>query len=94
MFIIKDYLIIEFSDSGAFYAYKLSNRKAPSIDAQYFQSTSLLKITSMSQLIYRKGIQINQINDEGRLGHGDGEANWEDVAEYWIKEKIGIKVKK
>jgi len=90
MFIMKNYLFIEFSDAGAFYAYKLSNQQAPSIDSQFFSNTNDLKITSMPQLAYRTGTYINQTSEEGRLGHADGDLNWEEVARYWINDKLGI----
>ena len=90
MFIMKNYLFIEFSDAGAFYAYKLSNPHAPSIDSAIFSSTNDLKITSMDQIAYRQGSHIYRTNEEGKLGHGDGDLNWETVASYWIKNKLGI----
>lgn len=87
MFIIKNYLFIEFSDLGAFYAYKLSNPNAPSIDEPNFKATTDLKTPSMVQLIYRTGNSVDEVNDEGRLGHIG--RNWENVVAYWIKQKIG-----
>jgi hypothetical protein len=92
MFLMKEHLFIEFSDAGAFYAYKLSNPNAPSIDRLHFSSSSSLKTPSMSWLIYRTGNTINQINEEGRLGHNDGELGWEDIADYWLKNKADINV--
>jgi hypothetical protein len=92
MFTINKHLFIEFSDDGAFYAYKLSNKNAPSIDESYFQSTSKLKTPSMKWLAYRSGVYINQMNEEGRLGHNDGELNWEAVADFWLRNKAGINV--
>lgn len=92
MFIMKNHLFIEFSDEGAFYAYKLSNPNAPSIEEPYFYSTGNLKTPSMNWLVYRTGTYVDRINDEGRLGHNDGELGWESIASYWIKEKAGINV--
>jgi hypothetical protein len=92
MFIIKNHLFIEFSDDGAFYAYKLSNKNAPSIDDTYFQSTSKLKTPSMKWLAYRTGVYINEMHDEGRLGHNDGDLQWESVADFWMKNKADINV--
>lgn len=92
MFIIKNHLFIEFSDTGAFYAYKLSNPKAPSIESSFFQSTSSLKIPTMNFLAYRTGYLIEKTFDEGRLGHSDGELRWEQVALYWLNHigKINV----
>lgn len=92
MFIIKDYLFVEFSDSGAFYAYKLSNPSAPSIEAKFFYQTSDLKKPSMNLLAYRTGVYIQQTNQEGKLGHNDGDLTWESVATYWLNNIAGINV--
>src|SRR5690606_21998618 len=85
MFVIKNYLFVEFSDQGAFYAYKLSNPSTPSIESKYFFQTSDLKIPSMNWLAYRSGYYIQQTNPEGKLGHNDGDLSWEEVATYWLK---------
>ena len=92
MLVIKNYLFIEFSDSGAFYAYKLSNPHTPSIEITSINSTSELKNSSMKQLVYRSGRYITQTYDEGRLSHHDGNLNWEDVFADWIKKYVGINV--
>lgn len=92
MFIMKNHLFIEFSDEGAFYAYKLSNSKAPSIDEPRFYLTSDLKDTSMPRVLYRTGNTVDRIYDEGRCPHNDGTVSWEGIAAYWIKEKVGIDV--
>ena len=92
MFIIRNHLFIEFSDEGAFYAYQLSNSKAPSIEETFFYSTSSLKNTSFDWLAYRTGRSIYRMSDEGRLGHNDGDLLWEEVASYWLKNKAGINV--
>lgn len=92
MFVMKNHLFIEFSDNGAFYAYKLSNPNAPSMEAIHFYSTSDLKTPSMSMIAYRTGVYIDRVYDEGRLGHSDGELSWEEVASFWIKEKAEINV--
>lgn len=92
MFIMKTHLFIEFSDEGAFYAYSLSNSRAPSIEEPYYFSTSNLKTPSMPWLAYPSGRSIYSMNDEGRLGHNDGDLAWEDVAIHWLKNKVGINV--
>lgn len=92
IFIMKNHLFIEFSDEGAFYAYKLSNKNAPSINQQSFESITELKTPTMRMLVYRTGNEVNEINDEGRLAHNDGELKWEDVVAFWIKEKLNINV--
>lgn len=92
MFTMKNHLFIEFSDTGAFYAYKLSNKNAPSIEHQFFESTSSLKTPTMKFIAYRKGFDIGNTYDEGRLGHNDGDMYWEDVASYWLKNIADIDV--
>jgi hypothetical protein len=92
MFTMKDHLFIEFSDTGAFYAYKLSNKNAPSIESSFFESTSSLKTPSMNLLAYRTGYYIERTYDEGRLGHNDGDLHWEQVAIHWLKNIAGIDV--
>jgi hypothetical protein len=92
IFKMKDYLFIEFSDEGAFYAYKSSNPKAPSIDRKSFERTDDLKLTHYRQLVYRSGTVPTEVNEEGSLPHRDGVADWEDVADYWLKNKAGIYV--
>lgn len=92
MFIMRKHLFIEFSDEGAFYAYKLTNKNAPSIERLNFDTTSSLKTPSMKWLVYRTGYSIDRIYDEGRLGHNDGELSWEDIAKYWLEQIAGIYV--
>jgi len=92
MFVIKDYLFVEFSDEGAFYAYRITNPKGPSIDLKFFPQTSDLKTPTMNWLAYRSGHYIQQTNDEGKLGHNDGDLSWEEVATYWLKNIAGINV--
>jgi hypothetical protein len=92
MFVINDYLIVEFSDKGAFYAYKVRNPKAPSIDSNYFYQTSDLKDTSMVQIAYRTGHYIHTYNQEGKLPHNDADLKWEDVASKWLEKIAGVYV--
>jgi hypothetical protein len=92
MFTMKNHLFIEFSDTGAFYAYKLSNKNAPSIEASFFESTSILKRPAMNLLAYRTGYYIDRTYDEGRLGHNDGDLHWEQVATHWLKNIAEIDV--
>lgn len=92
MFILGNYLFIEFSDEGAFYAYLLSNQNAPSIERNYFESSSELKNKEFRLLIYRKHLTPTETNIEGKLTHNDGDAGWEDAAVYWLKKIAGIDV--
>lgn len=89
---IGDYIFIEFSDEGAFYAYKINNKLAPKMDSKHFSTTSALKQTSLIWLAYRSGRNIEKTYEEGKLGHNDGDLKWEEVADYWIKNIAGIYV--
>ncbi len=90
MFEIKNYLFVEFSDFGAFYAYKRTNPNAPSMEKKYFNHTSELKDSSMNWLAYRSRREILQTSEEGKLGHNDGELTWEQVVSYWLRNVAGI----
>ena len=46
----------------------------------------------MRRLIYRSGYSFGEINSEGRLSHNDGDLQWEEVFEYWFKNKGDINV--
>ena len=92
MFTMRNYLFVEFSDNGSFYVYKLTNEKAPSINQDFFSSISDLKLTYLLQLVDRNSYYITYMAEEGKLPHRDGHLNWENVAEYWLKNKAGIDV--
>jgi hypothetical protein len=92
MFVLKSHILVEFSDTGKLYAYKLSNNLAPSFSRNSYVSTSDLKLSfaASNQLIYRTGRTINSYRDEGSQPHSDGEMRWEEVFAKWIAVNIGI----
>lgn len=93
MFLIGEHKMIEFSDPGyAFYAYKNSNISAPGFEIKDLKSVDELRDGSMPQLVYRKGYQLYNFSDEGRLSHNDGDLQWEDVFAFWINKMTGIDV--
>lgn len=93
MFLIGEHKMIEFSDPGyAFYSYKNSNISAPGFDIKDLKSVDELRNGSMPQLVYRKGYDLFNFSEEGRLAHHDGQVSWEDVFAFWINKMTGIDV--
>ncbi len=93
MFHLGDYKMIEFSDPGyAFYAYRQSNNRAPSIDIQNVFSVGLFRNGNLPHLVYRSGSQLHTFNNEGRMPHQDGDLSWEKVFSEWIKKIVGVHV--
>lgn len=87
---IRNYVLVEFSDSGAFYAYKVMNPRAPKLDSKKIDSISNLKVTSMPFLFYRSGRYVSNIREEGRQSHMDGDLSWETAFEYWINKVLNV----
>lgn len=93
MFLLNDYKLIEFSDPGyAFYAYKNSNRNAPSFDNRNIYSIDSFRDGTKPMLVYRSGYHLHSFSEEGRLSHLDGDYSWEVVFSKWISKIIGINV--
>lgn len=93
MFLLNDYKLIEFSDPGyAFYAYKNSNRNAPSFDNRNIYSIDSFRDGTKPMLVYRSGYHLHSFSEEGRLSHLDGGYSWEVVFSKWISKIIGINV--
>ena len=92
MFVLKSHILVEFSDMGKLYAYKVSNPLAPSFNTKTYSNTSQLKLSFavQNQLIYRTGRKIDSYSDEGSQPHHDGEMTWEEVFTKWINLKIGL----
>lgn len=86
---VKDYALVEFSDTGwAFYAYRIGSKFCPRKD-EYYHSIGELRNTGLPKLLRREGRQIYALADEGSLSHMDGDMRWEEVFRYWIKQKVG-----
>ena len=92
MFVLKSHILVEFSDMGKLYAYKISNPLAPSFNTKTYSNTSQLKLgfAVQNQLIYRTGRKIDSYSEEGSQPHHDGEMTWEEVFTKWINLKIGL----
>lgn len=89
---VRNYKLIEFSDPGfAFYAYKSSNPKSPSMDSMY-NSVESFRNGNLPMLVYRSGYELHGFSDEGRLSHSDGDLTWEEVFSKWLKKTVGIDV--
>jgi hypothetical protein len=93
MFLIGDYKLIEFSDPGyAFYAYKASNKIAPSFEQKNVQSVNSFIEGGMPPLIRNQGYSFYAYSDEGKLSHADATYTWERKFQEWLTKKAGINV--
>lgn len=91
MFEMGNYRLIEFSDPGyAFYAYKVSNPLAPSLDKRYVDTVDSFRNGSLPQLVYKSGISLHNFSEEGRLNHSDGDLRWENVFSRWLNKYINV----
>lgn len=91
MFEMGNYRLIEFSDPGyAFYAYKVSNPLAPSLDKRYVDTVDSFRNGSLPQLVYKSGISLHSFSEEGRLNHSDGDLRWENVFSKWLNKYINV----
>jgi hypothetical protein len=89
---VGDYMLIEFSDEGyAFYAYIANGNNKPDLNRN-LSSVDQLRNTGLPRLIYRSGNSITDTNSEGPLSHRDGDVQWEQVFEYWLKNVAKINV--
>jgi hypothetical protein len=84
---IKDYVLIEFSDTGSFYAYKQNNSKVQFLrkGTRYMTSTNDLKDTSMDILVENDNWYGTSYNDEGRLTH---RGYWQNRLQTWLQIKV------
>lgn len=84
---IKDYVLIEFSDTGSVYAYKQNNSKVQFLrkGARYMTSTNDLKDTSLDILVENDNWYGTSYNDEGRLTH---RGYWQDRLKMWLQIKV------
>lgn len=89
---VGNYILIEFSDAGyAFYAYKSNGMYKPNLSSR-MDSVDELRNGNLPYLAYRTGNTINEVNEEGRLSHKDGDLLWEDVFKYWFRFVAKINV--
>ncbi len=84
---IKDYVLIEFSDTGSVYAYKQNNNKVQFLrkGTRYMTSTNDLKDTSLDNLVENDNWYGTSYNDEGRLTH---RGYWQDRLKMWLQIKV------
>lgn len=85
---IRDHILVEFSDSGSFYAYRSANPRAPNFASRNIRSINSLKDTSMPTLFYRQGNYIHSLKVEGKKPHTDGYLDWETALTYWIENVV------
>lgn len=84
---IKDYVLVEFSDTGSVYAYKQDNKKVHFLrkGARYITSTNDLKDTTLDHLVENDYWYGPSYNDEGRLTH---RGYWQDRLKMWLQLKV------
>lgn len=84
---IKDYVLIEFSDTGSVYAYKQNNTKVQFLrkGTRYMTSTNDLKDTSLDNLVDNDAWYGTSYNDEGRMRHS---GYWKDRLKMWLQVKV------
>lgn len=84
---IKDYVLIEFSDTGSVYAYKQNNKQVQFLrkGSKYMTSINDLKDTSLDKLVEIDNWYGTSYNDEGRLMHI---GYWQDRLKMWLQIKV------
>lgn len=84
---IKNYVLIEFSDTGSLYAYKQNHSKVQFLKRpiRKMLSTSILKETSMDCLVEKDYWGEAAYNDEGRLPHI---GHWQIRLTNWLHLKV------
>lgn len=84
---IKDYILVEFSDTGSLYAYKQNHNKVQFLKkgTRYMSSTNELKDTSVDKLVENDNWYGTSYNDEGRLMHI---GYWQDRLKMWLQIKV------
>lgn len=84
---IKDYVLVEFSDTGSLYAYKQNHIKVQFIKrgVRYMTSTNDLKDTSVDNLVETNTWGSMYYNDEGRLTH---RGFWQNRLRIWLNIKV------
>lgn len=84
---IKDYVLIEFSDTGSVYAYKQNHYKVQFLKrvTRFMTSTNDLKDTSLGNLVENDIWYGTTYNDEGRMRHS---GYWQDRLNKWLQFKV------
>jgi hypothetical protein len=55
-------------------------------------SVDELRNGNLPYLAYRKGYTINEVSEEGRMNHKDGDLSWEEAFKYWFRLVAKINV--
>ena len=84
---IKDYVLVEFSDTGSLYAYKQNHNKVQFLrhNTRYIPSTNDLKDTSMDKLVEITDWGGLYYNDEGNMRHS---GYWQNRLTNWMYTKV------
>lgn len=83
---IKNYVLVEFSDTGSLYAYKQDHKKVQFLkrNEKYIPSINDLKDTSMDRLVDNT-IWDTEYNDEGNMRHS---GYWQSRLKTWMNIKV------
>ena len=86
---IKDYVLVEFSDTGSLYAYKQGNKKVQFLrrGVRFMNSTNDLKDTSLDILIEKSQWDkyTYYCKEEGRLAHM---GYWQNRLKLWMQRMV------
>lgn len=85
VFFIRNKMVVEFSDTGAVYAYNKDHSKVKLITKRRISNTADLKIPAMGNLVYTDDWGDTVCNEEGRLAHL---GHWQDRLDCWLKNLI------
>lgn len=91
IFVISDHILVEFSNSGAFYSFKFNNSLAPKLDIREIHSVDSIKTNQMRALFHRNGEYMSDMRDEGRQSHRDGDLRWETAFEFWLDKVLDVR---
>lgn len=86
--VFDQYILIEFSDVGAVYAYKKTTQRMKLLNRSSFDSIRDLKDTSLSSLV-ESDRYYHYFNNEGSMRH---QGDWEGRLSKWIQNKMNIYV--
>lgn len=82
---IKNKMLVEFSDTGALYAYNQDHKQVGFVtSSRTINSTNDLKIPSIGLLV-EQDYYSTFYNEEGRLYH---RGEWQDRLTYWMNRKV------
>lgn len=82
---IKNKMLVEFSDTGALYAYNKEHQMVRTVLNRKISNTNDLKIPSMGNLITISGWGSYYYDEEGRMTH---QGDWQSRLRGWMQQKV------